>query len=671
MELGLASYPEYRRDALVLATQLRRLRVLAAEHELTALQSPLTHVLERLERQTFTVAVIGEFKRGKSTLINAMLGQHLFPADVLPCTASLNRVTHGLRPRVLVRYKDGRERTLGVPELAGFLAESRASATGSERGIAEVVVHHDTHFCRNGVDIIDTPGLGDEPAMTATTLSVLPRVDIAIMVISALAPFSQTERRFVSQTLARADLARLIVVVNEIDRLNNAMDADRVVTWVKERLARLMDECEPEGEAEERRTLHRITEPRVFGVSAYQALDARLRHDAAALERSGLPQLTAFLERFLTEGAGPLALEAPIARVLRASAALRARVDEQEGSANESSAREQLEFTVCQAELVRLQDAITEAKMAVDRRVASLERIIAGAARTLAVELGDAAARAVAGLLIDADQMRDIQTLEDRVGRVATEHTNRRANELQRSLAAELHGQMHPERTRVARLVGSGEALRRRVAGATGWPDAEDHRRPERAPAGAATEPASGPVISLDFDFDPVHRVAKAREQMSTIARWGWFGTVGGVLAGLRSERAASVTARLSPRLQSRLARRQDAMTAATIHALEQAYIATIREHIERHLRDTGFAERMVEAMGSWCRERCMDLYRDLSALQSMVGLALAETHGARSRARARHEAYCAALGDVRAELDLMRRHATALSERVVAAQKP
>ena len=78
--------------------------------------TPLQEMQQRLEEDVFRIAIVGEFKRGKSTLINALLGQEILPSDVLPCSANLNRVTYGLQPKVELRFKAKAEEDEGTVE---------------------------------------------------------------------------------------------------------------------------------------------------------------------------------------------------------------------------------------------------------------------------------------------------------------------------------------------------------------------------------------------------------------------------------------------------------------------------------------------------------------------------------------------------------------------------
>ena len=99
-ETSIGSFIDYKRVVLSLSGDLKRLRGFAGELDLNETIGLIDEVLHRIENDSFTVAVVGEFKRGKSTFINALLGVDVLPTDVLPCSATLNRVSYSLTPRI-------------------------------------------------------------------------------------------------------------------------------------------------------------------------------------------------------------------------------------------------------------------------------------------------------------------------------------------------------------------------------------------------------------------------------------------------------------------------------------------------------------------------------------------------------------------------------------------
>jgi len=314
------SFLSHRQAEFALVAELGRLRAAAAGLALEDLAGRIEEARSSIESHHFSIAVVGEFKRGKSTFINALLGKEILPADIVPTSATINRVTYGLKPTVRVVFRDGgREQTIDVSDLPEFVTKLTPEAETVASTVQEAIVYYPVPFCRNNVDIIDTPGLNDNPAMTEVTLDVLPRVDAAILVVLATAPFSQTEAVFLEKLLVEYGLGSVVFVVTAIDRLRHRTDRENIVSTVRERIADCIRQHAVKrfGEGTEafENYLRRVGEPRVFGVSGYDALTGKMDGDEAKLVESRLPEFEEFLERFLTEESGLVVLKTHAERV--------------------------------------------------------------------------------------------------------------------------------------------------------------------------------------------------------------------------------------------------------------------------------------------------------------------------------------------------------------------
>jgi GTPase SAR1 family protein len=122
-------------------------------------------LLARLAADRFQLAVAGQFSRGKTTLLNALLGGAYLPMGTVPTTSVITTVRYGDRPRAMVR-----RRTSALPvevplaEVAEFVAQ--ASARRAELQVAAVEVEVPAEILRLGFEFTDTPGVGSaiEPA---------------------------------------------------------------------------------------------------------------------------------------------------------------------------------------------------------------------------------------------------------------------------------------------------------------------------------------------------------------------------------------------------------------------------------------------------------------------------------------------------------------------------
>ncbi|MDA8341398.1 MAG: dynamin family protein [Actinomycetota bacterium] len=128
-------------------------------------------VAERLESKQFHILVLGEFKRGKSTLVNALVGHPVLPTGVLPLTAVATEVHFGVEETTVV-HTDGSRRAIEREELATYVTE--AANPGNRLGVEHVEVGVEEVFPVPGVVLVDTPGVGSVHAHnTAQALAAL------------------------------------------------------------------------------------------------------------------------------------------------------------------------------------------------------------------------------------------------------------------------------------------------------------------------------------------------------------------------------------------------------------------------------------------------------------------------------------------------------------------
>ena len=100
------TFSDYRKLEFELSGNLNRLLDVAEKVDDSASNELIEGVLKRIHEHSFSIAVVGEFKRGKSTLINALLGKEILPADIAPTSATINRITYGLTPNIDIVYRN-------------------------------------------------------------------------------------------------------------------------------------------------------------------------------------------------------------------------------------------------------------------------------------------------------------------------------------------------------------------------------------------------------------------------------------------------------------------------------------------------------------------------------------------------------------------------------------
>ena len=314
------NYASYHGMVAEVNTALTRISKICEQLELEENQKAVECSRNKLTSHKFSVGIMGEFKRGKSTVINALLGKEIMPADILPATATMNRVTYDLQPHAQIIKNDGTTFEISVDEIADYVTKINDENAKRAEMVDEAIVYYPCRFCQNGVDIIDTPGLNDDERMDKISEEIIPKLDAVIMVIVPGAPFSKSEAEFVRNKLMASDLGRLLFLVNKIDTIR-PKDRERAVAGIKDKIqTTVMDkmlEIYGEDSKEYADAKAKIGDIRIFPISAANALDARLDGDGELLAESGILKFEDTLTHMLTTERGALELAAPLAVLSR------------------------------------------------------------------------------------------------------------------------------------------------------------------------------------------------------------------------------------------------------------------------------------------------------------------------------------------------------------------
>ncbi|MBB3181205.1 dynamin family protein [Variovorax sp. Sphag1AA] len=235
---------------------------------------------EKVLQRRFNLAVVGEFKRGKSTLVNALLGAEVLPMGVLPLTSVVTLLGHSNEPGIEVEFESGEVRQAGIEDLASYVTEE--GNPGNAKNVRQVTVGYPAAWLSEGIRLVDTPGLGSvHRHNTEATRRFLPEADAVIFVASVDQPLGKAELDFIVDI--RRNEGRLFYVLNKIDHLSER-ELSESVSFVRSVL------CDALG-----------APATVFPVSARLALRGATEGDESAVQRSGLPTFTSELRRFLTE----------------------------------------------------------------------------------------------------------------------------------------------------------------------------------------------------------------------------------------------------------------------------------------------------------------------------------------------------------------------------------
>ncbi len=264
-------------------------------------------VSKKLQSQRFRVAVVGEFSQGKSTILNALLGEEIQPVRDIPCSGTVTVLRYGEQKRVICCYKDKRQEEIPLEQYQekaaiseeaalGNITESLANSEVSK--ISEIIFEHpNLELCRYGVEIVDSPGLNEHPERTEITQQLLQDTDVVIFVTNASRPLTQGERELLESLKNQLNgneqepANNLFMLVNFWDLLRSENSRQQV----QKRIENLVMAQNPIISGENR----------IHFISAQATLDAIL----AGTENEYLQSFSHFtqsLEKFLTQERGGL-----------------------------------------------------------------------------------------------------------------------------------------------------------------------------------------------------------------------------------------------------------------------------------------------------------------------------------------------------------------------------
>jgi Dynamin family len=171
-------------------------------------------LLGQLPRGELNLLVVGQFKRGKSSLINALLGADVMPTGVLPVTGVATAIRYGTPARIEVFFRDqSATRVISVNDLALYVSEQNNPVNAL--GVGHVEVFWPSDAIR-GLALFDTPGIGSTYMHnTAAAHATLPRADVAVLVVGPEPPIGAQELQYARDVVASSE--HLFVVLNKSD----------------------------------------------------------------------------------------------------------------------------------------------------------------------------------------------------------------------------------------------------------------------------------------------------------------------------------------------------------------------------------------------------------------------------------------------------------------------
>ncbi len=199
-----------------IANQIQNLKKMAENFNRKTLVTELEALFAKHREERFYVAVLGMFKRGKSTIINALLNQRILPSAVIPVTSIITLIEHSDLTSAKINFSNGAVESKDISMVEEFIAEEKNP--GNEKKIDFVKIFHSASILKY-ISIVDTPGMGSVlPHNSQTIRSIIPKIDTAPYVLSADMPITQTDIDFIKDF--KQDVLKILFVLNKVDLLN-------------------------------------------------------------------------------------------------------------------------------------------------------------------------------------------------------------------------------------------------------------------------------------------------------------------------------------------------------------------------------------------------------------------------------------------------------------------
>src|ERR687885_2204564 len=261
-----------------------------------------------LRQGVFRLLVLGDMKRGKSTFLNALIGENLLPSDVNPCTALLTILRYGSEKKVTVYFNDGKS-----PKQLDFKsfkqnytidpAEAKRLEAEKKPAFPDIdcaVVEYPLPLLEKGIEIVDSPGLNDTEARNELSLGYINNCHAILFVLRASQPCTLEERRYLENYIKGRGLSVFFLINAWDDVREGLIDPDDTedLKEAESKLRRvfqtnLAQYCQVDGQD--------IYDERVFEVSSINALRRRVKDFSASLEGTGFPEFMGALNTFLTK----------------------------------------------------------------------------------------------------------------------------------------------------------------------------------------------------------------------------------------------------------------------------------------------------------------------------------------------------------------------------------
>lgn len=312
-------YSWFKTKRTELATLLQESATVINDLSMPQFSGHLKKLSQKVHSDTFKIQLVGTFKNGKSTFINALLGEDILPTRSLPCTAVVSEVKYGDTKKAILHFRNplpdklidcipdatlNHMRKHGMKNVPPMEIEYdriddyvTIPIDGDPEEISmmspymAVELFYPSPLLKEGVEIIDSPGLNEADERTRVTLDYLDKADAIIVLLDATKLCSKDEIETIENILLAKGFNDMFFVVNRID-LIQARERGDVEKFAKAKL-------------------NGYSKNDIYYISALQAVDAKIEGDDTKYINSGMKAFEDRLTVFLTKDKGRIKLVQP------------------------------------------------------------------------------------------------------------------------------------------------------------------------------------------------------------------------------------------------------------------------------------------------------------------------------------------------------------------------
>lgn len=260
----------------------------------------LDNAARQLNDDTLRVLVMGKFSSGKSTFLNAMMGQELLPAKAEPTTAIISEIIYADKPEAILYPKKSKEPIkVDIADMRKYVVIDHNQDDGKkeESPFKKMIIKYPLSVCKHGIMLIDSPGLDDPTCHDTITEEYLPSADAILYCMNCTAPFSAKDKMEIERLVALGYKSIVFVmtyfdVVLNNDEMRGTNDAEQTKQYCYNNLAKYTD----------------LGKDGIFFVSSLNALYGKIRNNQQQLEKSNFPPLEKRLEEILYNEKGRMKL---------------------------------------------------------------------------------------------------------------------------------------------------------------------------------------------------------------------------------------------------------------------------------------------------------------------------------------------------------------------------